>query len=59
MLSSIGTSQSITHFSNIDSIIEKFDINNFSRNTAKFDINELFQINQKVLQNLTKEQSSK
>mgnify|MGYP001318540300 FL=1 len=51
MLSSIGTSQSITHFGNIDSIIEKFDINNFSRNTAKFDINELFQINQKVLQN--------
>ena len=51
MLSSIGTSQSITHFGNIDSIIEKFDINNFSRNTAKFDIHELFQINQKVLQN--------
>ena len=52
MLSSIGTSQSITHFGNIDSIIEKFDINNFSRNTAKFDINELFQINQKVFRDI-------
>ena len=51
LLSSIGTSESIASLTNMPSIIEKFDIKKFSRNTAKFGIQELYQINQKILQN--------
>ena len=50
LLSRIGTSESIVPFKTIFEIIKSFDISKFGRNTAKFDVQELYLINQKIIQ---------
>ena len=53
--SRLGSSDPIIPQKSLKNILQTFDIKKFGRNTAKFDIKELIQINQKIIQNLNYE----
>lgn len=53
LLSQIGTSKPIEIYKNIDSLIAEFDFKNFSKSATKYDIDEVKNINQKLLQILS------
>lgn len=48
-LAYLGTSLPIEATKDRDELIQKFDFNNFSRSTPKFDVEELFRLNTKLL----------
>ena len=50
LLARLGTSEPIVAFKTMEEIIKSFDLSKFSRNTAKFDVNELNFINKKSIQ---------
>ena len=50
LLARLGTSDPIVAFKSVEEIIKSFDLSKFSRNTAKFDVNELNFINKKSIQ---------
>ena len=50
LLARLGTSDPIVAFKSVEEIIKSFDLSKFSRNTAKFDVNELNLINKKSIQ---------
>jgi glutamyl-tRNA synthetase len=50
LLARLGTSEPIVAFKTMEEIIKSFDLSKFSRNTAKFDVNELNLINKKSIQ---------
>ena len=50
LLARLGTSDPIVAFKTMEEIIRSFDLSKFSRNTAKFDVNELNFINKKSIQ---------
>ena len=52
LLAQIGTSQNIEIYQNFDDLIKNFDFNNFSKSATNYDINELKNINHKLLQDL-------
>ena len=52
LLSRLGSSDPIIPQKSLKNILQTFDIKKFGRNTSKFDIKELIQINQKIIQNL-------
>ncbi len=54
-LSLLGTSLPIEAYKNRDELIEKFDFSNFSRSTPKFDVEELYRLNTKLLHETTYE----
>ncbi len=49
LLSRIGTSDSIEAQYNIEDIIDNFDFNKFSRNLPKFNIDDVYRLNSKIL----------
>jgi glutamyl-tRNA synthetase len=49
MLAQIGTSNPVKPCSNMQQLIEKFDINSYTRNTAMFMKDELIKINHKIV----------
>jgi glutamyl-tRNA synthetase len=51
LLSQIGTSNNIAINNNFEELISKFDFNNFSKSATNYDISELSNINQKLIQN--------
>ena len=51
LLGRLGTSDPIEPFTDVKSIIADFDFTKFSRNTAKFDLDELLRLNAKILHN--------
>ena len=59
LLARLGTSDPIVFFKDIGDLIESFDLNKFSRNTAKFDINDLYLMNKKSIQSMNYEEASK
>ena len=59
LLARLGTSDPIVFFKDIEDLIESFDLNKFSRNTAKFDINDLYLMNKKSIQSMNYEEASK
>ncbi len=50
LLSQIGTSKSVEIYRNIDKLIEDFNFGNFSKSSTKYDIDEVKNINQKLIQ---------
>jgi len=50
LLSKIGSADPVEVFTDMNSIIEGFDITRYGRATAKFDVNELSRINRQLLQ---------
>lgn len=52
LLSQIGTSKGIEIHGNLDQLIEDFTFSKFSKSSTNYDINELTNINQKLLQML-------
>lgn len=52
LLARLGTSDPIEAFTTIEPLIESFDFSKFSRASAKFDPNELFRLNAKILHDL-------
>ena len=50
LLAKIGTSDPMKVFINTDELIKDFDLSKFSRNTAKFDSNDLYIMNKKSIQ---------
>lgn len=59
LLSQIGTSKSLVIENNIQNLIDKFDLHNFSKSTTNYNLDELQTINAKLLQILPFEQISK
>ena len=55
-LSLLGTSMPIEAFKDRAELIEKFDFSNFSRSTPKFDVEELFRLNTKLLHDTSYEE---
>lgn len=53
LLSQIGTSDSLKVFSKFDDLVQNFDLSKFSRSATNYDISELTNINQKLLQSLS------
>lgn len=53
LLGKIGTSDSVDVFSNLQSLIESFDISKFSKATPKFSRETLEQLNTKLIHNLS------
>ncbi len=49
-LAQIGTSEAINIYPNIDNLINNFDFKKFSKSSTSYDINELKNINHKILQ---------
>ena len=52
LLSQIGTSDSIKIHKNFNELVNDFDFNKFSKSSTNYDISELTNINQKLLQSL-------
>jgi glutamyl-tRNA synthetase len=50
-LALLGSSEAIEPFTDISSLLEKFDISKFSKGAPKFDIEELIRLNAKVIHN--------
>ena len=49
LVARLGTSDPIEAFTSLDPLIESFDFSKFSRASAKFDPNEIFRLNAKIL----------
>ncbi|MDR2075285.1 MAG: glutamate--tRNA ligase [Holosporales bacterium] len=49
LLATLGSSQDTLPFTSLDDLIEYFDITKFSSNSPKFDIDELFKLNKKII----------
>lgn len=52
LLARLGTSDPIEPFGDIQPLIESFDFEKFSRGTPKFDMEELFRLNAKILHDM-------
>lgn len=52
LMSRLGSSEPIEVFTNVKDVIESFDLSKFSRGTPKFDADELFRLNSKILHTL-------
>lgn len=52
LLAQIGTSEPIKIHKNFDGLVEEFDFQKFSKSSTNYDISELANINQKLLQSL-------
>lgn len=52
LLSQVGSSKSLKIYPKIEEIIENFDISNYSKSATKYNIEELTNINEKILKNL-------
>lgn len=50
-LALLGSSESIEPFTDIPSLLEKFDISKFSKGAPKFDLEEMVRLNAKVIHN--------
>lgn len=50
-LALLGSSESIEPFTDIPSLLEKFDISKFSKGAPKFDLEEMIRLNAKVIHN--------
>ncbi len=50
LLAQIGTSQAIKIYKNFDELVANFDFSNFSKSSTNYDLSELVNINQKLLQ---------
>ena len=59
LLARLGTSDPIVFFKDVGDLIESFDLDKFSRNTAKFDINDLYLMNKKSIQSMNYDEASK
>ena len=59
LLARLGTSDPIVFFKDIGDLIESFDLDKFSRNTAKFDINDLYLMNKKSIKSMNYDEASK
>ena len=53
LLSRIGTSDAIEALNNIDEVIANFDFSKFSRNLPKFNIEDVYRLNRKILSGLS------
>ncbi|MFP4098147.1 MAG: glutamate--tRNA ligase [Alphaproteobacteria bacterium] len=53
LMARLGSSEPVEPFTNMDEVIKNFDLSTFSRATPKFDSDELFRLNTKILQALT------
>ena len=53
LLARLGSSDPITQHNNIDKVIAGFDLSRFSKSPAKFDIQELYNLNERILHNLS------
>jgi len=53
LMARLGSSDPIEPFTYIDDVIKSFDLGKFSRGTPKFDANELYRLNAKILHNLS------
>ncbi len=53
LMARLGTSEPIEAFTDINKVIESFDISKFSRGTPKFDAQELLRLNIKILHELS------
>jgi glutamyl-tRNA synthetase len=53
LLATLGSSLAPLYTLNMDDLIDYFDINKFSTNSPKFDMNNLFLLNRKILQSMT------
>ncbi|MCK5384082.1 MAG: glutamate--tRNA ligase, partial [Alphaproteobacteria bacterium] len=51
LMARLGSSDPIEPFTNIDDVINGFNLERFSRGTPKFDTKELFRLNAKILRN--------
>lgn len=49
LMARLGSADPIEPFADIKPLIDSFDINKFSRNTPKFDTEELYRLNSKIL----------
>lgn len=56
MLARLGTSQPIEAFTTLDPLIESFDFSHFSRSPPKFDPDDLYRLNAKILQHMSYDQ---
>ena len=59
LLATLGSALDTVHFSSIDDLAEYFDITKFSTNSPKFDIEDIFNINKKLLHIKTYDEISK
>ena len=55
-LAKLGTSQPIVAHTTMDALVEEFDINTFGRSAPKLSVDELWQLNSKVLHNMSYDQ---
>ena len=53
LLAKLGTSDPISFIENIEGLIKDFDLKKFSRNTAKFDMKDLYLLNKKSIQSMS------
>lgn len=51
-LALLGSSEAIEPFTDVDSLLQKFDISKFSKGAPKFDLEELIRLNAKVIHNM-------
>ena len=49
VLATLGSSLDAIPFANIDDLVNYFDITKFSKNSPKFDVDEIYKINRKIL----------
>lgn len=49
LLATLGTSLDTIPFTKIDDLVEYFDISKFSTNSPKFDLDDIFKINRKIM----------
>ncbi len=49
LMARLGTSDPIEPFTTLEPLVEGFDFSKFSRNTPKFDVEELYRLNAKIL----------
>jgi glutamyl-tRNA synthetase len=59
LLARLGTSEPVTPFTSLDDLVQGFDLRKISRNTAKFDIEELKTLSAKILHQTPFEKVSK
>ncbi len=57
LLARLGSSDPIEAFSTLQPLIDSFDFSKFSRGTPKFDTDELFRINSKILHDMPYDQA--
>ena len=53
LMARLGSSDPIEPFANIEDVVKSFDLSKFSRATPKFDLDELYRLNTKILHNLS------